>query len=200
MLLSPIIVTAHLVGGFTTLCLLWWLFLNQSESIKVPDIDSGLKFFSILGLAIVIMQILLGGWTSTNYAALACGTDFPTCATQWWPEMDFKNGFDLSHKPGVDYEFGVLESPARTAIQVMHRLGALVVFVYFSGFGLRLLKQRNGLKQLGVFLLVLLFLQVSLGIMNVVLGLPIAIAVLHNLVAALLLMTVLAVTHRVNRT
>lgn len=111
--------------------------------------------------------------------------------------MDFANGFKLSHESGIDYEFGVLESPARTAIQLTHRIGALIVFLYMTVLGLRLLKNKNGLKALGVILLVILFFQLSLGIMNVMLGLPLLIAVLHNLGAALLLLTILTITHRI---
>jgi cytochrome c oxidase assembly protein subunit 15 len=196
LLLSPIIVTAHLFGGMTTLSLLWWLFLNQGISLASTSlsIPSGFKFAAALGLFIVIIQVFLGGWTSSNYAAVACGVDFPTCATQWWPMMDFINGFDISHKPGVNYEFGVLDSPARMAIQMTHRIGALIVFVYFLGFALLLFKYY---RRLALFLLLILFLQVSLGILNVVLALPLAIAVLHNLVAAILLLTVITINHRV---
>lgn len=198
MLLSPIIVTAHLIGGFTTLSLLWWLYLNQQE-VRVPLASFSVlyKVLAVGALLVVIAQILLGGWTSTNYSALACGTDFPTCLSQWLPEMDFASGFDLSHKPGVDYEFGILESPARTAIQFTHRVGALIVLTYLSLFAVYMVKKRKVLRKLGVIMLVLLFLQLSLGILNVVAGLPIIIAVLHNLIAALLLLTALTITHRI---
>jgi len=197
LLLSPIIVTAHLLGGMTTLSLLWWLFLNQrsSDDQGVFSISSGLKFVSALGLLLVVVQIFLGGWTSSNYAAVACGVDFPTCASQWWPKMDFSNGFDISHKPGVNYEFGVLDSPARMAIQVVHRIGALIVFVYLVGLVLLLFKHQY--KKLASFLLLVLFLQVSLGIMNIVFALPLGVAVLHNLVAALLLLTIITINHRI---
>ncbi len=196
LLLSPIIVTAHLMGGMTTLSLLWLLLLNQGKRREygTSTVSSGLKFMAALGLIFVIVQIFLGGWTSSNYAAVACGVDFPTCASQWWPTLDFVNGFDLSHKPGVNYEFGVLDSPARMAIQIVHRIGALIVFVYLLGLVFALLKQH---KKLAVFLLLILFLQVSLGIMNVVFALPLAVAVLHNLVAAFLLMTLLAINHKI---
>ncbi len=196
LLLSPIIVSAHLMGGMTTLSLLWWLYLNQKDYLSPAiRITGGFKFYSLLALVAVIIQVFLGGWTSSNYAALACGVDFPTCAQQWLPEMDFKNGFDLTHKSGINHEFGTLESPARTAIQFVHRVGALVVFVYLSIFSLFLLKK--GLKRIAYTLLSMLALQVSLGIMNVVLALPLFVAVLHNFVAALLLLTVLAINHRV---
>ena len=200
MLLSPLIVTAHLVGGFTTLSLLWWLFLNQNPVSQPSILPSGVfKIVAVLALMIVIFQILLGGWTSTNYAALACGTDFPTCLSEWLPKMDFGNAFDLSHKSGIDYEYGVLESPARTAIQFTHRVGALIVFFYLSLLGFSLLVRKSLFGRLGFVLLVLLVSQVTLGVLNVVLGLPILIAVLHNLVAALLLLTVITITHRTIR-
>ena len=204
LLLSPLIVTAHLLGGFTTLSLLWWLWLNNRTSLvsaapplSINKSSSLLKILGLLGLILVIIQIFLGGWTSTNYAALACGTQFPTCFNGWWPYMDFVNGFELTHKPGVDYEFGILESPARTAIHFTHRIGALVVFSYMVLVALKLLKLGGVMSKLGKLLFVVLFTQVTLGIMNVVFGLPIAVATLHTLFAALLLLTTLAITHRV---
>ena len=203
LLLSPVVVSAHLIGGFTTLSMIWWLLLNQ---LNPPDYanhsvkKTGLKFLALLGLLLIVTQIILGGWTSTNYAALACGTDFPTCAKQWWPAMDFTNGFDISHSAGTNYEFGILEAPARTAIQMTHRIGALVVFIYFLVLGVKFIRLPLGrYKKLGIALLILLLTQVSLGILNIVLGLPIGIAVAHNLVAALLLLSVLAINHTVWR-
>ena len=206
MLLSPLIVTAHLIGGFTTISLLWLLRLNQNP-IAVLNI-SGIgvvKFLTIFGFSLVVAQIILGGWVSTNYAALACNVEFPTCHKSWLPEMDFSNGFDLSHVNGKDYEFGVLEGPARTAIHYTHRIGALIVFLYLCAFNFILIKKggnklkSNGLKKLAIILLVVLFAQISLGIMNVVLALPLYVAVLHNLFAALLLLTMLAIAHRIFR-
>ncbi|GAA0407933.1 COX15/CtaA family protein [Cocleimonas flava] len=206
LLLSPLIVTAHLLGGFTTLSLLWWLWLNNrsttlhsnnSDSSPVIHKSSLLKIAALFGLLLVIIQIFLGGWTSTNYAALACGTQFPSCFNSWWPDMDFVKGFELTHESGVDYEFGVLESPARTAIHYTHRMGALVVFSYMMLLGIRLLSVGGTFSKLAKLLLVVLFSQVSLGIMNVMLGLPIAVATLHTLFAALLLLATLAITHRI---
>jgi len=206
MLLSPLIVTAHLIGGFTTISLLWLLRLNQNS---IPDSNINargmLKFMTIIGLLLVIAQIILGGWVSTNYAALACNVEFPTCHKSWFPEMDFANGFDFSHVNGKDYEFGVLEGPARSAIHYTHRIGALIVFLYLSVFIFALIKKdkvdrmSNGLKKIAIILLLVLFAQISFGIMNVVLGLPLYVAVLHNLFAVLLLLTMLAITHRIFR-
>lgn len=207
MLLSPMIVSAHLLGGLTTLTLLWWLLLNQLTQNLRNSLDtqmeinaSGLKFWAGLGLLLVFVQIFLGGWTSSNYAALACGTDFPTCAGEWWPNMDFSSGFTLLHESGKNYEFGVLDSPARTAIQKIHRIGALLVLVYMLVLAFALLKRPAAkIRKLGVILLLVLFSQISLGIMNVVMALPLSIAVMHNLVAALLLLTVITINHRLRR-
>jgi cytochrome c oxidase assembly protein subunit 15 len=140
---------------------------------------------------------MLGGWTSTHYAAIACGFEFPLCHGQWWPASDFSNAFSLDWQVGTNYEYGTLENPARTAIHLMHRLGALLVFVYMMSLIVWLLWQRPVL--LGILpyaLLGLLLVQVSLGISNVVFALPLVVATLHTLVAALLLLAVLALNHR----
>ena len=198
--LSPVVVSAHLLGGLATLSLLWWLYLNQRETVTSlsTGAEPGLKFLATVGLLLLIAQIFLGGWTSSNYAALACGTDFPTCMGSWWPDMDFTAGFRFLHEPGKNYEFGVLDASARSAIQMTHRIGALIVFVFVLLFGLRLLRSAN-LKRVGIVLLFLLFVQVGLGISNVVLALPLSIAVAHNLVAALLLLTLLTINHKIRR-
>ncbi|MDH3946683.1 MAG: COX15/CtaA family protein, partial [Chromatiales bacterium] len=125
LLLKPVVVMAHLLGGMTTLALLWWL------SLSPPTADSGrhrLTSLALAGVAVVIVQIALGGWTSTNYAALACPA-FPSCNGNWWPEMDFAEGFRLWRGLGVDYEGGVLHNSARMAIHYSHRIFALAVII-----------------------------------------------------------------------
>jgi cytochrome c oxidase assembly protein subunit 15 len=142
-------------------------------------------------------QIALGGWTSANYAALACGFDFPHCQGQWWPPTDFREGFVLWRGVGVNYEGGVLDAPARAAIQIAHRIGALVVFCYLGWLAHRLARAK--LRGIGIALGVLLIAQVALGIGNVKLGLPLPVATAHNGVAALLLFTLIAALVRVTR-
>ncbi|MBE8233243.1 MAG: heme A synthase, partial [Endozoicomonadaceae bacterium] len=204
MLLSPIIVSAHLIGGLTTLSLIGWLYLNNknthtSLSHFSTAYSPTLKLAAAIGLLLVCIQIFLGGWTSTNYAALACGTSFPTCATQWWPSMDFSSAFTFSHTANTNYEFGILESPARTAIQVTHRIGALVLSLYLIFLGIALFKQQTQtLRKIAIVLFIILSIQVSLGILNVVLALPLSIAVLHNVVAAFLLLTLIAINHHLH--
>lgn len=148
---------------------------------------------AVVGLVLLACQIFLGGWTSSNYAALSCGiggSAFPTCLGQWWPAMDFHQGFILWRGIGVDYQGGILDAAARTAIQMVHRFGAVVVFVYLLWLAHR--AGRAGLRWHGILLALLLLLQVALGISNVTLGLPLPIAVAHTGGAALLLFVLVA--------
>ncbi|EIJ33518.1 COX15/CtaA family protein [Thiothrix nivea] len=200
LLLSPMIVTAHLLGGFTTLSLVWLLWLRQHATQPVtlysPE-SARLKTLGLIGLLLLIGQIFLGGWTSTHYAAVACGTSFPTCHGNLWPDADFATGFAFAWQEGTDYEFGILENPARTAIHMLHRLGALTVFLFLGGLMLWAIRKRQQmLGQVPHTILLLLFTQVTLGILNVVLALPLPIATGHTLVAALLLLAVITLNYR----
>src|SRR6185312_6610326 len=150
-----------------------------------------------IGVMLLACQIFLGGWTSSNYAALACGiggSAFPTCLGQWWPAMDFHQGFILWRGIGVDFQGGILDAVARTAIQMVHRFGAAVVFVYVLWLAHR--AGRAGLRGHAIALALLLLLQVALGISNVVLGLPLAIAVAHTGGAALLMFALVTLLAR----
>ena len=199
LLVNPTIVTAHLAGGMATLALLWWLTLRQGRLWTAPT-GAGRRSprpWAILGLALVVVQILLGGWTSSNYAALAC-TEFPTChGGQWWPAADFAEGFTLWRPLGVDYEFGVLDSPARTAIHLAHRLGALAVAVLVGALGVSVIRNAASAagRRIGFALLAILGLQVGLGIINVLGQLPLPVAVAHNGGAALLLLALVSLVH-----
>jgi heme a synthase len=194
LLLKPIIVMGHLLGGMLTFALLSYVALRLSQT-NVPTHDQlRLKPLVVVGIVLLACQIALGGWTSANYAALACGFDFPQCQGQWWPPTDFREAFVLWRGIGVNYEGGVLDAPARAAIQIAHRIGALVVFCYLGWLVHR--AARVGLRGIGIALGVLLLAQVALGIGNVKLGLPLAVATAHNGVAALLLLTLLVLTVR----
>lgn len=185
--LKPVVVMGHLLGGFTTLSLLYLLSLRLQPAPVVWRAH-GLRLWGGLGLLILIMQIALGGWTSTNYAALQC-TDFPSCQGSYWPNMDFDEAFVMWRGLGVNYEFGVLDNPARTAIHFSHRIGALITFVYLALFSFALWRRKALLARAGLIVAGLLLLQVVLGISNVVFHLPLWVAVAHNAVAALLLLS-----------
>jgi cytochrome c oxidase assembly protein subunit 15 len=199
LLVNPSIVTLHLAGGLATLALLWWLTLRQGRLFvaQVSPELAGLRPWAWLGLWLVCVQILLGGWTSTHYAALAC-PDFPTChGGEWWPRAGFAEGFNLMRPVGVDYEGGVLDGPARIAIHLAHRMGALVVLVYLGILALVLVRRAGQPvhRRLGKALVAVLVLQVGLGVANVITQLPLGLAVAHNGGAAVLLLSVLTLVH-----
>ena len=185
MLLKPVIVTLHLLGGMATLALLTWLAMRQVR-IAPPATDATpLRPWALLGLVLLVAQIALGGWVSTNYAALAC-IDLPTCHGEWVPKMDFQHGFQLLRELGHTAAGDKLSYDALTAIHWTHRVGAVVVTVYLTWLAWR--AAASGLLTLAVVISVLLAAQVSLGIGNILTGLKLAVAVAHNAGAALLLM------------
>lgn len=196
--LKPLVVTLHLLGGMTTVALLWWLTLRQGRFL-VPDTRAAansLRKWVLIVLVVVVGQIALGGWVSTNYAALAC-TDFPMCHGQWIPEADYAQGFTLWHGLGVDYEFGVLDHPARVAIQYTHRLGAIVVALAVLALAVAIWRRVPGAlaSRVAVVLVGIVGLQWGLGIANVLLSLPLPVAVAHNGGAALLLLSMVTLYH-----
>ncbi|WP_243048101.1 COX15/CtaA family protein [Dyella sp. RRB7] len=197
LLLKPIVVMGHLMGGITTFALLAYAALRFAGVGANDDYYAGLRKAVVLGIVLLLAQIALGGWTSSNYAALACGTDFPKCLGQWAPPTDFREGFVLWRGIGVNYEGGVLDMAARSAIQIAHRIGALVVFCYLAWLSHRV--SRRGLRGQGLAMAVVLVTQVLLGISNVHFGLPLPVATAHNGVAALLLFTLLATLARTQR-
>ena len=197
LLLKPIVVMGHLLGGITTFGLLAYAALRCHGFGSRDDRFAVLRRWVVLGIVLLACQIALGGWTSANYAALACGTDFPTCLGQWAPPTDFRQGFVLWREVGVNYEGGVLDMAARSAIQIAHRIGALVVFCYLAWLALQ--ASRRGLRGFGFAIAVVLVAQVLLGISNVHFGLPLPVATAHNGVAALLLFVLLATLARTQR-
>ena len=188
-LLKPIVVMGHLLGGLTTFSLMSYVALRLAGVGADLDAEVSTRRAIGVGLLLLGMQIALGGWTSANYAALTCGLDFPACQGQWWPDTDFREGFILWRGIGIDYEGGVLDVAARNAIQMTHRIGALVVFCYLGWLAHRL--ARRGLRGPAIALGLGLILQVSLGIANVKLGLPLWVALGHVTVAVLLLFTLI---------
>lgn len=193
LLLKPAIVTLHLLGGMLTLGLVTWLTLSQkipkANRLKVP---SRIKHWARFALLIVCCQIALGGWTSTNYVALHCW-DLPTCQGQWLPPTDFAEGFTIWRELGVDYEGGMLSLEAGTAVHLAHRFGAVITLLV-AGVLIMLLWNIN--RFLALLLGVVLAIQIMLGLLNIILVLPLAIAVAHNGGAALLLMTLVAINRK----
>lgn len=193
----PLIVSLHLLGGIALVALLWYLTLASRQNKSYARPAPNFKLWAILGLLVVIVQLFLGAWTSTNYAALAC-PDFPFCHGQLFPPMDFSSAFNFSQPIGINYEGGVLDTRARTTIQMMHRYWALVTAVFISLLSIFMLftQPEKKLRGLGLFLLLILCTQVFLGISNVVWMLPLPIAVLHNGVAAVLLLAMVTLIYK----
>jgi cytochrome c oxidase assembly protein subunit 15 len=194
-LLKPIVVMGHLLGGLLTFCLLVWMAWRATDLPIRLAYATVQRRWLMLGVALLALQIALGGWTSANYAALACGNDFPTCVGQWWPPHNFREGFVLWRGIGVDYEGGILDGQSRIAIQMAHRMMALVVFAYLLVMAARMLRI-PGMRGWGVLLAALTLAQVALGIANVKLGLPLWVAVAHNGGAALLLFVLVSLLAR----
>ena len=199
LLLKPAIVTGHLIGGMLVFLMLVWLWLRQQERVRYLDAEpvAALRWPAVAGLIIVAAQVVLGGWTSTNYAALAC-TDLPTCHGQWWPPADFREAFHVVRELGVGRDGDMLPAEALTAIHLTHRIGAVVVTLYLLWLGHRVLRT-PGVRVVGVAVLAALALQVLLGVSNVLLDLPLAVAVAHNGGAALLLATLAVLNFRAAR-
>ena len=221
LLLKPAIVTAHLLGGMATLALLLWLLHSSaasrhtgerdrsecrarypvSESNRLSEnlfahrhdaLTGSLRTHAALALLAVIAQIVLGGWVSTNYAALAC-TDFPTCNGTWLPEMDFSHAYRIVRELGQTADGEPLSYAALTAIHWTHRVGALVVTLVVGSLAARLLASPVW-RRWGSLLGLALLAQITLGISAVLLFLPLPVAVAHNTGAAVLLSITLALS------
>ena len=202
MKLMPIVVMAHLLGGFTTLCLLFLLYLRlKSERVKRSDF-SVKKYgrYAFLGIIILAGQIALGGWTSSNYAALSC-VELPICQSGWQEQMTFENSFDLIPPERDSYEFGHLNHDERVTIHVMHRFGAIVTTVYLAWLILMVYfkAETKTFKTSALLVGLALVSQVILGISNIWFSLPLSIAVGHNIVAACLMLTLIGLTYRLRR-
>ena len=193
---TPLVVTGHLLFGLTTLSLLWWLCLSLQ-----PNRSSGHQKtarlvwrLALIGLVALAIQIALGGWTSTNYADIAC-PDFPKCQNAWWPDADFRDAFVLWRGLGVNYEGGVLSMPARVAIHLTHRMGAIIAALTLTLAAITVIRRRASLTSVApaaYAVLIALVAQLTIGITMVLRGFPLGLATAHTAGAALLLLSVLA--------
>lgn len=198
--LWPQVVTAHLLGGFTVFALLWLLALrlrNQRWRIRAHSMAAvrALRPFAFAALLIVFVQIALGGWTTSNYAAVAC-PDLPTCQNEWLPEMNFADGFNINQHIGPNYLGGTMDNAARVAIHFSHRIGAIVTAIVLLILAYRLRRAGpEALRKMATLIVIVLMLQISLGLGNVILKFPLWVAVSHNLVGALLLLTMVTLNY-----
>jgi cytochrome c oxidase assembly protein subunit 15 len=176
--LMPAIVTTHLLLGMALLALMTWLAAREKPHLPIPPEAAAWRPWMALGLALLFVQIALGGWTSTNYAALAC-MDFPTCHGQWLPPMDFKDGYSLIRGLGVLPSGAMISQYALTAIHWTHRNFAFIVFIYLATLGWKM-RREPGLRGPATLLLALLVMQLFTGLTTIFFQWPLLIAVMHN--------------------
>lgn len=202
MKLMPIVVMSHLIGGFSLISLLLLLYLRTKPQ-GLPGAELAAKRLAPLALAgmgVLILQIILGGWTSSNYAALAC-TSLPICEGNWYQNLQLTQAFNPFQGEHETYEFGVLDYYSRMTIHVAHRFGAILTTGILLWLAYKLFTQSQSalLKRAALVLTGLVILQVGLGISNVVLHLPLGIAVSHNAGAAMLLLTLVFINYALRR-
>ncbi|GAC16300.1 COX15/CtaA family protein [Aliiglaciecola lipolytica] len=198
--LMPLVVMGHLLGGFAVLSCLYLLYLRITP-YRIPGGDAEMKRFAkycAVGIIILVGQIALGGWTSANYAALAC-TEFPFCESDWVSRLDFSGAYSIPD--AENYEYGVHDWAERMTMHVTHRVGAIVTFVYLCWLAIRLYTAAASqmIKNLSISLVLILGLQVMLGVSNVVFSLPLIVAVMHNAIAACLLLVMVKLCYTLYR-
>ena len=189
--LHPLIVTSHLFGAMIATSLFLVIFMKSLKITKTYDVLVKNKTLIIIGFVLIIFQIFLGAWTSTNYAARAC-LDLPYCQGQLVPDVDFKEGFNLFQSIGPNYLYGQMSYEARVAIHLTHRIGAIVVFFYSLFMAFKLWSKET--KPIIIGFLVVLFTQVFLGVNNVLSSLPLWNAVAHNIVGVMLFLSFVIMT------
>lgn len=196
--LLPVVVMGHLLGGILIVACLA-RFRLQMSSLQGEDLPQW-RIWLRLAVIIVFLQIALGGWVSSNYAGISC-IGFPMCNGEWLPPLHFAKGFNLFSSVGTNYQGGVLDNEVRVSIQFIHRIGAVLTAAYLIILGsLILVKSRTRyLKITAALMMLLVVLQFTLGIMNVIYLLPLDVAVAHNGIAALLLACVFSTLHFTRR-
>lgn len=202
MKLMPIVVMGHLLGGFTTLCLLFLLHLRLKPH-RINQGDWRIKKYgryALFGIVILSVQIALGGWTSSNYAAMSC-VELPICQSGWQEQLTFERSFDLVPPKRDSYEYGHLAHDERVTIHVVHRFGAIITTLYLTWLltMIYLKAQTKIFRASAVMVAFALSAQIILGMSNIWFSLPLSVAVGHNIVAACLMLTLIALTYRLRR-
>lgn len=195
-LLHPLVVMGHLLGGMSIAACLWWVALG-AKRYRLEEVGRPvLKFLAVMGIAVVFGQIFLGGWTSANYASIIC-PEFPFCQGSLFPKFDFATAFNFSHPIGNNYQGGILDTTARVTLQMSHRYGAIITMVYIGLLSMLVLRlqKSSAFQAIGWGLLTVLSLQILLGVANIDTQLALPVAVAHNGVALLLLLTLVTLVH-----
>jgi len=195
--LYPAIVTLHLLGGMLLLAML--VAQHDTWRGRRLALAPGLTRAAAVVAALVWLQVALGGWVSTNYAVLAC-TGFPQCSGQWWPPMNFAEGFTLLRELGRADHGGFLSFQALVGVHMVHRLFALALFVALGGLAWRLWRAPGAVhRRYAVALAGLALWQFASGLSNVVLDWPIFAALAHSGGAAALVAVTTSLLARAGR-
>lgn len=202
MKLMPVVVMGHLLGGLTTLSLLFLLYLRLKR-IHVREENRTLRKYAkygVIGIVLLTGQIALGGWTSSNYAALVC-TELPICQAGWQEQITFEESFDLIPPERDTYEFGHLNHASRVTIHVMHRFGAIIISLYLLWLTFSVINKSTSrfLQNASMGVITVLLCQVALGVSNIWFSLPLGVAVAHNVVAACLMLTLITLVYGLKR-
>jgi cytochrome c oxidase assembly protein subunit 15 len=195
----PLVMMMQILGGTLIAALLWWIVLREQRFWRaLPASDATRRIWprAVLALVLVAVQAAVGGWSMVNYAGLAC-PDFPTCQRAWWPDVDFYVAFTLWQEVGLPYEGRLLNLPAATAIHMAHRAGALIVLLYVGWLSFYVVKLGGAerLCRYGLLVLLMLSFAAVLGVMQVLMHLPLAVAVAHSAAAVLLLLSIVTLAH-----
>lgn len=202
MLLHPAVVTLHLLTAMLILSLLWSVYLNAASegavySERLPKVN--LRPWATIAFILVCLQILLGGFTSSNYASLAC-PDLPTCQQQWLPALDFSGIYELLSQQNSNYQNGLLNNQQSISVHLAHRYGAVISFVYTLLLSLTAMQKNAAVyRNAALWLIIVLILQMQLGIANIQLLLPMPVAIAHTGGAALLLLSLVYLHHLIRR-
>jgi cytochrome c oxidase assembly protein subunit 15 len=196
---QPLVMMMQILGGMATAALLWWIVLREQRFWRASPssvITRRVWPRAVLALGLVAGQIALGGWSMVNYAGLAC-PDFPTCQRAWWPEMDFVVAFTLWQEVGLTYEGRLLSLSGATAIHMAHRAGALITLLYVGWLAFYVVKLggEDRVCRYGLLVLLVLLFAAVLGVMQVLMHLPLAVAVAHSVAAVLLLLSLVTLVH-----
>ena len=200
--LMPIVVTTHLMGGMLLFALLIWFWMRERERAgdsraMTIAVSGKARSMMWIALAVLAMQIFLGGWVSTNYAVLACA-EFPGCGGTMFPSVDWREGFTFARALGRTPEGGFLSIEALRAIHWAHRIGAIVTTVVIIAAALTLRRGHAALKRQAMWINMALLAQILVGISTVWFSQPIVLATAHNFFAAVLLATLVVATYRVS--
>ncbi len=201
MMLMPVIVMSHLIGGFTLISLLFLMYLRV-KPLSIAEGDNYAKGYSklaLIALLVLVGQIMLGGWTSSNYAALSC-TALPICQGDWWNNLNLAKAFSPFQGDHISFEYGVLDHYTRMSIHVAHRIWAIVTSLIIFWLGFKLLASHSTLiRKAAQLMLLLLVIQILLGVSNITFMLPLPIAVAHNGGAVLLLLSLVFINYAIRQ-